>query len=82
MSRYCLLNANKTNQLINMPLDKHLFKPVDSITDHICTVVSLSTGDEVDESNVHSQVEALYNSTNTQKMLTINGTNYFLVFVD
>lgn len=82
MTRYVLLNANKNIQLVNMPLDKNLFNPVDSITDRICTVVSFETGSMVNEFEIGNTVRKAWENGYTESKLVINNKNYFLLFID
>lgn len=81
MTRYVLLNESKTNQLINMPIEKTQFHPVEAITDRICTVITMQTGCVVDELKVFANVEAAWNGGVIQSELTINNKKYFLLFV-
>lgn len=82
MKRYVLLNNKKTIQLINMVLDKNQFKPVESITDRVCTVVSFETSSEVDEMEVYKVIASAWQNGDIETQLTINDEIYFLLFID
>ena len=79
--RYVLLNAGKNHQLVNMPIERNKFHPVEAITDRICTAITFETGTTVDEIALFPLVQEAWNGVLREVKLTVNDKEYFLIFV-